>query len=50
MVTARAMPLLLAHERLDEAVAAAYGWEWPLDDEEILRHLLDLNLERSSAT
>lgn len=47
--TARAFPLLVAHEHLDEAVAVAYGWEWPLDDEEILRRLLELNLERSSS-
>jgi len=45
--SSRAFPLLLAHERLDEAVAAAYGWEWPLPDEEILGRLLQLNLERS---
>ena len=40
----------LAHKELDQAVAAAYGWtdytpETP--DEEILRRLLALNLERS---
>jgi type II restriction/modification system DNA methylase subunit YeeA len=40
----------LAHKELDKAVAAAYGWtdytaEMP--DEEILRRLLALNLERS---
>ncbi len=42
----------LAHKQLDQAVAAAYGWadytpEMP--DEEILRRLLALNLERSNA-
>ena len=41
-----------AHKALDAAVAAAYGWadygpEMP--DEEILRRLLALNLERSAA-
>lgn len=41
-------PLLLAHERLDAAVAAAYGWEWPLTEEQILERLLELNLERSA--
>lgn len=46
-VAARAFPLQLAHERLDEAVAAAYGWEWPLSDEVLLGRLLGLNLERS---
>lgn len=45
--TARAFPLLLAHERLDQAVATAYGWEWPLSDEEILGRLLELNLSQS---
>lgn len=45
--TARAFPLLLAHERLDQAVAAAYGWEWPLDAEVILERLLALNLARA---
>jgi len=32
---------------LDRAVAAAYGWEWPLDRAEILKGLLDLNLARA---
>jgi type II restriction/modification system DNA methylase subunit YeeA len=44
----RAYPLLLAHEKLDEAVAAAYGWEWPLEEEEVLSRLLALNLERAA--
>ncbi len=44
-----AMPewLRLAHEKLDRAVFAAYGWEYPQEEEEILRLLLALNLERS---
>ncbi len=42
-------PLLLAHEKLDAAVAAAYGWEWPLTDDAILAALLALNLERAAA-
>jgi type II restriction/modification system DNA methylase subunit YeeA len=42
-------PLLLAHEKLDAAVAAAYGWAWPLSDDEILAALLALNLERAVA-
>ena len=45
----RAYPLLIAHEKLDEAVASAYGWEWPLEDEVILERLLALNLERAAA-
>ena len=44
--THRMFPLLISHEKLDEAVAAAYGWEWPLEEEEILKRLLTLNLER----
>jgi hypothetical protein len=35
-----------AHRELDEAVAAAYGWGWPLEDEEILKRLFELNQER----
>lgn len=41
--------LATAHDRLDQAVAAAYGWEWPLPEEEVLRRLLALNLERAQA-
>ncbi len=40
------------HTRLDRAVFAAYGWEeepGELSDEEILRRLLALNLERSES-
>jgi len=38
------------HRALDEAVCDAYGWEHDVldDEEEILRHLLALNLERAS--
>lgn len=42
--------LTLAHERLDKAVAAAYGWTdytAQMADEEILRRLLALNAQRS---
>ena len=38
-----------AHRKLDEAVAAAYGWPMDLSDEEILSRLLALNLERAAA-
>jgi len=31
------------------AVAAAYGWEWPLSDDAILKRLFALNQERSAA-
>lgn len=40
--------LLIAHDKLDAAVAAAYGWEWPLPDEAILERLLALNLKRAA--
>ena len=50
LYNARPAWLDLAHKQLDQAVAAAYGWadysaETP--DEEILRRLLALNLERA---
>ena len=35
-----------AHRALDETVAAAYGWTVNLSDDEVLRQLLALNLER----
>lgn len=38
--------LALAHQRLDEAVATAYGWAAIMTDEEILAALLELNLAR----
>lgn len=52
LYNARPAWLHLAHQQLDLAVAAAYGWadytpEMP--DDEILRRLLQLNLERSGA-
>jgi hypothetical protein len=39
--------LELAHQKLDRAVFAAYGWKSDLSDEEILEKLLALNLARS---
>ena len=39
----------MLHRTLDEAVAAAYGWEWPLTEDEILRRLFELNQARSNA-
>lgn len=36
-----------AHEMLDQAVAAAYGWDWPLSEDDVLARLLALNLERA---
>jgi hypothetical protein len=45
--------LSMAHQQLDQAVAAAYGWlDYTPDmpDDEILKRLLALNLTRSGAT
>jgi len=39
--------LNLAHQKLDEAVFAAYGWPPGLSDEEIIERLLELNLART---
>lgn len=38
----------LAHQRLDQAVLDAYGWPHDLADEDILEHLLALNLGRTA--
>jgi hypothetical protein len=40
--------LTLAHQRLDDAVFGAYGWESSLSDQDILERLLQLNAERSN--
>lgn len=37
-----------AHVQLDKAVHVAYGWEYLLDQEEVLGRLLDLNLKRAA--
>ena len=39
--------LTQAHDRLDRAVFAAYNWTYPLDDQEILARLLQLNREHA---
>ena len=39
-----------AHRQLDEVVAAAYGWAWPLADEEILKKLFELNQARAAGS
>lgn len=39
----------LAHQRLDAAVFAAYGWPIELSDDAILERLLALNLQRAAA-
>lgn len=38
--------LVALHDDLDRAVAAAYGWDWPLTEDEILERLLALNAAR----
>jgi hypothetical protein len=38
-----------AHERLDRAVHASYGWDYPLDPEDVLAKLMKLNLARSGS-
>jgi type II restriction/modification system DNA methylase subunit YeeA len=47
LYNARPAWLAKAHAQLDAAVAAAYGWPADLSDDEVLRHLLTLNQERS---
>lgn len=39
--------LAIAHQEVDEAVFAAYGWAADLSDDEVLERLLALNLERA---
>lgn len=41
--------LQFAHEKLDAAVATAYGWPTNISDDQILERLLTLNLERAAA-
>jgi SAM-dependent methyltransferase len=49
LYNARPTWLDLAHQKLDRAVLAAYGWPPTLTDDQILEHLLALNLERANA-
>ena len=37
------------HDVLDKAVASAYGWQWPLSDEEIKSRLFALNQAKGTA-
>lgn len=41
--------LAQAHQKLDAAVFAAYGWPEDLSDDDLLAALLALNLERAGA-
>lgn len=47
LYNARPSWLSNAHRALDEAVAAAYGWEADISDDEVLSRLLKLNRERT---
>jgi type II restriction/modification system DNA methylase subunit YeeA len=47
LYNARPTWLAQAHERLDAAVLAAYGWPADINDEELLTRLLALNLTRA---
>lgn len=47
LYNARPTWLQNAHETLDGAVFAAYGWPQDLSDQDVLQNLLALNLERS---
>jgi len=38
----------LAHQKLDAAVFAAYGWDPAMSDDDLLTALLDLNLKRAN--
>jgi len=49
LYNARPTWLAQAHERLDAAVLAAYGWASDLDVRELLGRLLELNLAREAA-
>lgn len=40
--------LHLAHEKLDETVCAAYGWDAAITDDQVLERLLELNLARAA--
>jgi len=49
LYNARPSWLANAHDDLDRAVLAAYGWPFDLPDDEILARVLALNLEREPA-
>jgi hypothetical protein len=49
LYNARPAWLAQAHERLDAAVLAAYGWPDHVDAEDLLARLLGLNLSRAHA-
>jgi hypothetical protein len=42
--------LAQAHERLDRMVHDAYGWEYPLEPDQVLERLVELNLARAEAS
>jgi hypothetical protein len=50
LYNARPAWLAHAHEALDDAVFAPYGWDPAMTDEQLLAALLALNLERAGAS
>jgi type II restriction/modification system DNA methylase subunit YeeA len=50
LYNARPTWLASAHERLDRAVLAAYGWPGDITDDDLLKNLLALNHERAGAS
>jgi hypothetical protein len=48
LYNARPAWLDLAHQKLDAAVFAAYGWPTTLSDDDLLARLLELNLARAA--
>ena len=42
--------LKTAHDHLDKAVAAAYGWTWPMEEDELLSKLFELNKARQATS
>jgi type II restriction/modification system DNA methylase subunit YeeA len=49
LYNARPAWLSNAHEQLDAAVAAAYGWPHDISEQDALRKLLEMNRERAAA-
>ena len=47
-VAARAGIVARLHDQIDAAVAAAYGWEWPMSPTRIVAQLVTLNAERAA--
>ncbi len=50
LYNARPTWLASAHERMDRAVLAAYGWPGDITEDDLLKNLLALNHERAGAS